>query len=385
MRVGLDLLYLVPGETGGRETYARELVPAMRKLAPELELVAFVNRDAGSRLVIELGEGIDAVVVPVSARNRAQWALGELSLVSMAARRARVELLHSMANFAPPWGPFRRVVTIHDLQYMAVPELLSWPVRKTTHGMVSVAAHRAHRIIAVSGAGRNEIVAGLGVPQERVDVVPNGVRPPPPAPATAGVRERHRLGERRVALSVATNLPHKNLPVLLEALALIGREKRPLLALAGHGTQEQSLWAQALAAGVADDVRLLGGLSTGELDSVYAIADCLVLPTLHEGFGMPAIEAMARSIPVVCSDIPALREVAGPAALYFDPRAPAQIAARIAEAITDTALADRLRMQGRERAAQFSWEAAARGTLNSYQRALTRRPSVSQDHDRRVQ
>lgn len=370
MRVGLDLLYLVPGETGGRETYARELVPAMQELAPALELIAFVNRDAGSRFVAELGEGIDAVVVPISARNRAQWALGELGMVSMAARRTRVELLHSMANFAPTWGPFRRVVTIHDLQYMAVPELLSWPVRLTTHGMVSVAARRADRILAVSNAGGDEIVAGLGIPRERVDVVPNGVRTPLSAPATAGVRERYRLGERRVVLSVATNLPHKNLPVLLDALALIDPEERPLLILAGHGTQEQSLWTRALATGVADDVRPLGGLSTDELDSVYAIADCLVLPTLHEGFGLPAIEAMARSIPVICSDIPALHEVAGSAALYFDPRAPEQIAARIAEVIANTTLADRLRAQGRKRAAEFSWEAAAQGTLESYRRAL---------------
>lgn len=370
MRVGLDLLYLVPGETGGRETYARELVPAMRELAPDLELVAFVNRDAGSRFVAELGEGIEAVIVPVSARNRAQWALGELGLVSMAARRARVELLHSMANFAPAWGPFRRVVTIHDLQYMAVPELLSWPVRKTTHGMVSIAAHRAHRIIAVSGAGRDEIVAGLGIPRECVDVVPNGVRTPPSAPMTVRVREHHRLGERRVILSVATNLPHKNLPVLLDALALIDPGDRPLLVLAGHGTQEQALWTQALAAGVAEDVRLLGGLSRDELDSMYAITDCLVLPTLHEGFGLPAIEAMARSVPVVCSDIPALREVAGSAALYFDPRAPEQIATRIAEAITDPALADQMRVRGRKRAAEFSWDAAGRGTLKGYRLAL---------------
>ena len=129
MRVGLDLLYLVPGETGGRETYARELVPALLERYPELELVAFVNRDAGPRLAAELGDGVRAVVVPVSARSRPQWAFGELALVSIAARRARVELLHSMANFAPAFGPFRRVVTIHDLHHKAVPQLLTWPAR----------------------------------------------------------------------------------------------------------------------------------------------------------------------------------------------------------------------------------------------------------------
>jgi glycosyltransferase involved in cell wall biosynthesis len=369
MRVGLDLLYLVPGETGGRETYARELVPAMLELAPELELVAFVNRDAGPQLAAELGDGVRAVVVPVSARNRAQWTLGELALVSVAARRARVELLHSMANFAPSWGPFKRVVTIHDLQYREVPDLLSWPVRTATHGLVSLAAARAHRIVAVSAAGGEEIVAGLGVQRGRIDVIPNGVRPARSAPSTAGVRERHRLGERSVALAVATNLPHKNLPMLIDALSLIEPAVRPVLAIAGHGTDDGALRAQRAAAGVTEDVRLLGGLSTEELDSLYAVADCLVLPTLHEGFGLPVLEAMARSVPVVCSNIPALREVAGSAALYFDPRAPAQIAAKLTEVIADLALAERLRELGGKRAAEFSWAAAAEATLRSYRRA----------------
>lgn len=379
MRVALDLLYLVPGETGGRETYARELVPALIDLAPELELVAFVNRDAGPRLAAELGDSIRAVTLPVSARNRAQWALGELALVPVAAQRAGVDVLHSLANFAPPWGRFQRVVTVHDLQYLAVPELLSPANRAATSALVSLATRRAQRIIAVSAAGAEEIVAGLGVARARIDVVPNGVRPPPPAtepvpPSTAAttddLRERLRLDGRPLALAVATNLPHKNLPALIEALALIAPAERPLLAIAGHDTDDGRLQARATAAGVGEDVRLLGHRSTAELDALYALAACLVLPTLHEGFGLPAIEAMARSLPVACSDIPALREVGGSAALYFDPRSPAQIAAAICELISDTGLAARLRELGRAQAAGFSWAAAAAGTLASYRRAL---------------
>jgi len=378
MRVGLDLLYLVPGETGGRETYARELVPALLERAPELELIAFVNRDAGPRLAAELGDGVRAVVVPVSARSRAQWALGELALVSVAAQRAHVDVLHSMANFAPAWGRFRRVVTIHDLQYRAVPELLTPANRVATSALVSLAARRAQRIIAVSAAGAEEIVAGLGVARARIDVVPNGVRlpasattPAPPLSSTTDeLRARHRLDDRPLALAVATHLPHKNLPALIDALALIAPAERPLLAIAGHDTDDGRLQAQAAAAGVEEDVRLLGHCSTAELDALYALATCLVLPTLHEGFGLPAIEAMARSLPVACSDIPALREVGGSAALYFDPRSPAQIAAAIGELIADTGLAGRLRELGRVQAARFSWAAAAAGTLESYRRAL---------------
>ena len=370
MRVGLDLVYLVPGETGGRETYARELVPALLERAPELELVAFVNRDAGRRLAAELGDRVRAVVLPLSARNRGQWAIGELALVPVAARRARVQLLHSMANFAPPWGGFRRVITIHDLQYKAVPELLSWPMRAGTSALLSMAARRADRIIAVSKAGREEIVSGLGISREVIDVVPNGVRLPRAASSPSVARKLHGLGHGPVALAVATNLPHKNLPAAIDALALLDEGRRPLLVIAGHGTDDAALQAYARGAGVVDYVRLLGPLSVEQLDSLYAVADCLVLPTLHEGFGLPVLEAMVRSVPVVCSDIPAMREVAGEAALYFDPHEPQQIAMRIAEAIEDTPLAERLRDQGRIRAASFRWSASAEKTLDSYRRAL---------------
>jgi glycosyltransferase involved in cell wall biosynthesis len=369
MRVGLDLLYLLPGETGGRESYARELVPALLEASPQLELVAFVNRDAGPTLARELNVA-DSVVVPVSPRSRPQWALGELVHLPLAARRANLDVLHSLANFAPAWGGFRRIVTIHDLHYRAVPELLSWQMRAGTAALVSVAARRAHRIIAVSVAGRDEIVGRLGIERGRIDVVPNGVRPPADSPATDGVRERYALGTGPIALAVATNLPHKNLPVLIEALASMPAKERPVLVIAGHGTDDGSLQARAATAGVAEDVRLLGSRSREELESLYVLADSLVIPSLHEGFGLPVLEAMARSLPVACSDIPALCEVAGAAALYFDPHAPVQIAARIRELIDSPGLASRLRAAGRERAERFSWSASAERTLASYRRAL---------------
>ena len=372
MRVGLDLLYLIPGETGGREAYARELVPELLAAAPELELVAFVNRNAGAELARALDERVRAVVVPVSARRRAQWAVGELGLVALAAQRARVDVLHSMANFGPPWGRFRRVVTIHDLQYKAVPDQLSLPLRVLTGGLVSLAAGHAERIIAVSNAGADELVGGLGVERRRIDVVPNGVRPPRAvAPAVlASVRSRLRLGNRRVVLTVATNLPHKNLAGLVDALGLIDAAQRPLLLLAGHGTDDAALRAHADGAGVGGDLRTLGACSTDELEALYASADCFALASLHEGFGLPVIEAMARSLPVACSDIAALREVAGEAARYFEPRSPFQIAGALNELLSSPSDAERLAELGRARASHFSWSSAAAGTLASYRAAI---------------
>jgi glycosyltransferase involved in cell wall biosynthesis len=370
MRVGLDLLYLVPGESGGRESYARELVPAMLERSPELELVVFVNHDAGPALGAELAPNVRTVVLPVTARSRAGWALGELALLPVAARRQRVQLLHSMANFGPASGPFRRLLTIHDLQYQAVPELLSAPARAATHGLISIAARRADRVIAVSAAGREEIRRGLGIAAELIDVVPNGMRPAPSSASKIDERDRHRLGSHPIVLAVATNLPHKNLHTLIDALALIDPHARPTLVFAGHGTDDGTLRSAALAAGVADSVHALGRVTAEQLEDLYAQAACLVLPSLHEGFGLPVLEAMARALPVICSDIPALREVAADATIYVDPHAPEQIAGRITELLADDALAERLRQLGVARANSFSWRAAAEGTLASYERAM---------------
>ena len=372
MRVGLDLLYLVPGETGGRETYVRELVPAMLACEPALEFVAFVGRDAGPELAAALGDRVRAVALPVCARNRVRWAIGELALVGAAARRARLELVHAPANFAPPWGPFRRVVTIHDLQYRALPEMLSPLARAGTAGMLRLAARGAHRVIVESHAAADEIVAGLGVARERIDVIPGGAGSTPAGerPEPGELRRRHGLGERAVVLCPASNLPHKNLPALVAALALLDPAARPVLVLCGRGTDAPALSELARASGIADDVRGLGSVGAAELDGLYALAGCVALPTRYEGFGMPVLEAMARGVPVACSDLPVLREVAGPAALYFDPRSPAEIAAAIARLLGDGDLAARLRALGDARAAGFSWAAAAQATLESYRRAL---------------
>jgi len=372
MRVGLDLLFLVPGETGGRETYVRELVRAMLAQDPSLELVAFTGSDAGPEIAAQLGERVRAVAVAASARSRARWAIGELALVGAAARRERVPLLHAPANFAPPWGRFRRVVTMHDLQYRALPELLSPAARAATAALLRLAVRGAERVIVQSHAAAAEVAAGLGVPGERIDVIPAGpgstrATSPPPA---AQVRQRHALGERDVVLCPASNLPHKNLPALIDALGLIAPPSRPLLVLCGRGTDAAQLRERARAAGVEDDLRGLGTVAAEELDALYALAACVALPTRYEGFGLPVLEAMVRSAPVACSDIPVLREVAGGAAEYFEPTVPASIAAALARVLADEALAARLRAAGAQRAQAFTWEAAARATLETYRRAL---------------
>ena len=349
----------------------RELFGELSAARPDLDLVSFVNREAGDGFWGEVGR---VVRLPLSPRARPAWAWAELAAVPAAAARARVDVLHSPANFGPVGGPFARVLTVHDLLFRRHPELLSRAMRLGTEVLVPPAARRAHRVITVSNASRDDLVELLGIAPERIEVVPNGWTPPRSLPDPAAARRQLDAGERPIALSVASDLPHKNLALLLEALALLEPAERPLLAFAGHGTDTGELRARARELGVEGDVRLLGGVDPDRLEELYAAATVVVTVTLLEGFGLPVLEALGRGLPVVSSDLPVLREVAGDAALWVDPRDPASTAAGLRRALAGGREIDELRAAGRDRAQRFSWRAAAEQTARVYERALATRP-----------
>jgi len=371
MHVGLNLVFLVPGETGGMEVAARELLPALLAAAPPgTRFTAFVNREAADD---PLGELVETLVVPVRATSRAQRVRGEQQHLPRLARRAGVDLVHSLASTAPLYGRFARVVTIHDLIYKVFPEAHQSVLALGLRVLVPLAARRSHRIIVDAHSTRDDLVRLLGAPAERIDVVPLGLGVTALAePASeAQLRSRLGLGERPVALSVSAKRPHKNLARLLQALALLPVERRPMTVIPGYPTRyEAELRDQAAALGVADDVRFLDWVEAAELEGLYALAACFVFPSLYEGFGLPVLEAMSRGVPVACSDRSSLPEVAGDAALLFDPESPRAIADAIERLLVDEALAARLREAGRAQAARFTWDATARGTLASYERAL---------------
>ena len=177
-------------------------------------------------------------------------------------------------------------------------------------------------------------------------------------------------------LSLSAKRPHKNLLALIDALALIPPERRPVLVLPGYPTwHEADLRERVEGLGLHGDVRFPGWLSDEEVEGLWGVADAFVYPSLYEGFGLPVLEAMARGVPVACSNASSLPEVAGNAALLFDPRDVAAIAATIERLFADRAEAERLRALGLERARLFSWERTARLTLESYRRALAGSPA----------
>ncbi len=372
--VGLNLVYLVPGETGGMETYARELITAIAAAEPDTRFTAFVNREAAEAGPAPWNELMPAVTVPVNATRRTQWVRGEQLLLPRLTREHRVDLLHSLGGTAPARGPRRRVVTVHDLHYRTRPEahlgFAGWGMK----ALVPLAVLQSHLVITPSEASKREIIDLLHKDPSAVEAIPHGVGAAAPVEAESQteVRTRHRIGDRPVALSLSAKRPHKNLARLLDALASLPAAERPVLVLGGYSTpHEDELRAQAARLGIDDDVRFLGWIDPAELEGLYGAAAFVVVPSCAEGFGLPVLEAMWRGVPVACSNIESLREVAGDAALLVDPESTPEIADALRRLTAGGAEAERLREAGPRRAVEFSWDRSARRHLAAYERLLS--------------
>jgi glycosyltransferase involved in cell wall biosynthesis len=368
VHVGLNLVFLTPGLQGGMEIYARELIARLAQ-RDDVQLTAFINERAQGT---DWGPGVREVLVPVDAVDRVQWVLGEQRHLPRLAARAGCDIVHSLASTAPLHGRFRRITTIHDLNYLLVPKAHFRLGGLGMRVLVPAAAKRSHRIIVDAASTVDDLARHLHVNRDHVDVVPLGVATRPRAVTDATqLRARIGLADRSVLLSLSAKRPHKNLRRLLEAHARLA--PRPILVLPGYPTpHEAQLRALAVVLGTADDVRFLGWIDDADREGLYALADVFAFPSLYEGFGLPPLEAMARGVPVVTSARGALREVAGDAALIVDPESVEAIAAAIQRLLDDPAERERLRIAGRARAAHFTWERTAEQTVAAYTRTLAR-------------
>jgi glycosyltransferase involved in cell wall biosynthesis len=371
-RLGLNLLYLVPGEVGGSEIYARNLLRAIAAREPELELVAYVGREALESLERELWAAQTRFVTsPAPSRNKALRVAAELTWLPLRARRDRVELLHSLGTTSPVLSPVPSVVSVLDVIYHHFPDTFPAASRLGLRLVVPAGARRAKRVIAISASGKRDLVETLHLRPEKVDVVHLGFamkEATAPTPE-AELRARFELGAEPLLLTVAAALRHKNIFRLIEAFARLGGFAR--LVVVGHaGLDQPRLQAQAEALGVGDRVHFTGWVDEADLEGFYAAAAAFVYPSLMEGFGMPVLEAMYRGVAVACSNLSAMPEVAGDAAELFDPYDVGAIEAAIARLLHDPGRRAELVARGRERWRGFSWERSAEETLEVYERAL---------------
>lgn len=358
----------VRGRPTGVAGGARELVMALAARDRGYDFVVMAGN--GSAFADLAGRpGWSVRVVDATGMLRREWA--RQVLLPSACRRLGAVLVHALQPVAPWAAPCPVILTVHDLAWRTLPEVIAQPRRAWLRTAVPISLARARLLLANSRTTAAALAEAFPRLAARVREVPHGT----PGWALSGAERRDPPAGRGFFLFVGTLEPRKNLPRLLDAyemlLARTGGEA-PDLCLAGPpgwglGPVTKRLARPALAG----RVRLTGWCAPDELRELYATATALVFPSLDEGFGLPVLEAMGCGLPVLTTDRGATAEVAGGDALLVDPRDTGALAEAMARLARDPALRERLARAGRQRAAAWTWARTADLTAAVYAEIAT--------------
>jgi glycosyltransferase involved in cell wall biosynthesis len=341
--------------------YLRNLLPPLLPL-----LTADHIRVLGSRDLFASAPWLSDPRIELFATSAAIYSPQE-QLLSLRGAYRDTDLLWVPHYNAPLWHSGRMVLTIHDIAPIALPQILGNALKRGyARLLIQRAIQQATAILCVSNFTLAELTR-LGVPQEKLTVTHPGLDSAWPLSAPP-----HRESDGVPYLLFVGNIkPNKNLGLLLRAFASI-QDRIPFrLVLAGRmkglGTADDAVLQQAASLG--DRVRFTGEIDDAALQSLYAGAAALVLPSLYEGFGLPLLEAMQLGCPVLASAAASLPEVGGDAALYFDPHSVSDLAACLLQ-VSDSTAMDALRVRGRLRVTQFSFARCAQQTAAVINRLL---------------
>ena len=367
VRVGVNLTWMVPGRVGGSEAYLVRQLLGLARLDDRFDVTIFCQQafaDAHPRFE----QRFDTVSMPLARDWRGGRIAAEHSW--LAARTRGFDIVHHGGGTAPALGPRPIVLTVHDLQYRRFPHYFSRARKAYLDTMMPRSARRAEVIATPSEYVRGTVIDAFGIDPDRVSVVPHGIVPAAehePAQAAA-VRQRYGLAGVPYVIYPAITHPHKRHRLLVEMLAAGDRDLR-LVLIGGAGHAEAELSAAIAASPVGRRVVRPGRVSDSERDILIAGAEALVFPSEYEGFGAPLIEAMHLDTPVVAGGHPALREVAGDAAIIVDGDGPTAWADAVTQA---RAQRDVLVAAGRARRGAFTAEVSGAALARVYRRAMGR-------------
>ena len=368
MRIAVNALYLLPGRVGGTETYIRNLVKWLVKVDRLNSYVVFINRESAGIFEKE-APGCEVVPCPIAATNRPLRILWEQVVLPFQLLRRGADVLFSAGMTTPFLCPVPSVLVVFDLQHSLLPQNFPPLQLFFLKTIIYLSAKVSAGIVTISEKVRQDLVDLYRIPRERIAVTHLAVDHssffPRGEAEVEAARKKYGLPGRFV-LYAAASLPHKNHARLLAALQTL-RERGEGVRLVLIGARDKGREALARTireAGLGDDVVFTGWLPFEDIPPIMCAAEALVFPSLNEGFGLPVIEAMACGVPVVCSDIEPLPEVAGDAARFVDARDQASIAEGISAVVGDRDLRRRLIERGFRRAMEYTWENTALKTLS---------------------
>lgn len=371
-RVAWDMTFTIRSRTGTR-IYTHNLVRALQATQQVALEELYGTRDEGRN---RKGGGLPG------AQNVWWLARGLEKQLNVRAP----DLFHAAAYLGPRRAPCPVIVNVFDVAYVTYPHYFDWKWRAYARFVIPHTVRNAAAVITLSEHAREEIVRAYQIPRARVHIVAPGIggefQPPTDAAAIARMRAQYGLSENYLLYVGATN-GRKNIPALIAAFAQLRADFPHLtLVLAGPRMSDAEQVTQAVQAhAVENAVTRLGYVPQSDLPLLYAGARAFVYASKLEGFGIPPVEALACGTPVVAAPNPPMPNVLGDAACWSKDDSPDALAHAMRRVLTDDALAQTLRGKGIERTRQFTWERAARATLQIYAdvlRAREKNPRVAQ-------
>ena len=377
-RIGINLLWMVPGVVGGSETYLVRLLKGLSERNKDFEYTLFALPQFQGAYP-DIAQAFEVAYAPVTGQWKSFRVAGENTWLAVQCRTRKIALVHHAGGIVPLMGRSRPVLTVHDLQYLYYPEYFSRSKLNYLRVMVPRSAESARVILTPSEYTRRSVIERLNMDPSVVISVPHGIAPREVPETPLDVRSHFGLAEHYF-LYPAAPYPHKNHLMLLDAFARL-LKIHPDVDLVFTGAKAALEWKIArdmdsrivqeiTERGLGSRVKRLGYVSSAELDALYVGATAVTFPSRFEGFGAPVLEAMSRGCPVIAADATALPEVAGEAARLVSPDNSDHWCTVMCDVIDDDELRAQLAKAGRERAELFTWDRSAEILENAYRHAL---------------
>ncbi len=369
MRIGVNTLFLVPGDVGGTEVYLRKNLEEMATQFPEHTFVLFTTRDNDAVLRKDLLQfkNVEFRIVPIRAANRPVRIIAEQVLLPLHAIQAALNVMWSPGYTAPLFIPCPQVVTIHDLQYISYPEDMTHLERWTLDFLVRGACRQCRHILTISRFSKDELVRHGFAKEEKISVVYEGVD------TNFGIDMLDKSSEntgpilldRPYILCVAHTYPHKKVELLVDAFKVLEEKIPHKLVLIGKPRRGEEKLTNALSQ-LKDSTRVLrsSGLQFAEIIKAFQQADLFVLPSVYEGFGLPVLEAMMANVHVITTSCASLSEVGGEFATYVKDISGAGFAGAVLDYLAKPKdEKERMGRAAKSWAERFSWRASAAGIM----------------------